>query len=219
MNYNKNILKYFNILMINGKYSSLKLTELPDLPPTLETLYCSENALTELPNLPPTLKTLSCDNNALTTLPDLPLNLEALSCCNNALTTLPNLPPTLKTLICDNTALTVLPDLPLNLNRLFCRNNPITQIGRLSNNSNFQIYINIDRLNLVSITGLINHFKSNLLQKNNNIDLYTELQAKQFWMKRFKPRTPNGGGYKSRRKQRTKGKRNKNNKSKHRLKQ
>jgi hypothetical protein len=134
---------------------------------------------------------------------------------------LPDLPPTLKTLICRNNALTEFPVLPPDLGYLDCRNNPITQIGRLSNNSDFQIYINIDRLKLDSINRLISHFNSNsnIQQKNNNIVLYTDLQKRKKRMELFKQRTPNGGGYKSRRKQRTKGKRNKNNKSKHRLKQ
>ena len=61
------------------------LTELPELPDTLKTLFCFDNKLTELPELPDTLKTLICYNNKLTELPELPDTLEYLYCSNNNL--------------------------------------------------------------------------------------------------------------------------------------
>ena len=63
--------KNFNInnhLSDNGKTLSLNylnLTELPELPNSLERLYCYNNNLTELPELPNSLKELSCGNNNL----------------------------------------------------------------------------------------------------------------------------------------------------------
>ena len=90
---------------------------------TLEYLSLSGNNLTELPELPPNLKSLYCYNNHLTMLPILPHNLKYLRCCNNNLTELPILPLTLEHLYCQNNNLTELPELPITLNRLYCHNN------------------------------------------------------------------------------------------------
>ena len=61
------------------------LTELPELPNTLKTLYCFNNNLTELPELPDTLEELDCSNNNLIKLPELPDTLEELDCSGNNL--------------------------------------------------------------------------------------------------------------------------------------
>ena len=42
-----------------------QLTQLPELPNSLEILYCADNQLTELPELPNSLKILSCSDNKL----------------------------------------------------------------------------------------------------------------------------------------------------------
>jgi Leucine-rich repeat (LRR) protein len=101
---------YSNLIDLDGieQFTNLKglrcyynkLTQLPDLPDTLEILGCSENQLTSLPDLPDTLKILYCDNNQLTSLPDLPDTLERLNCSHNKLIFLPDLPDTLKYLGC-----------------------------------------------------------------------------------------------------------------------
>lgn len=80
--------------------SNLGLTELPELPDTLEVLRCSFNRLTSLPDLPNTLEALNCSNNQLTSLPELPYKLKELFCSGNKLTSLPELPNTLETLLC-----------------------------------------------------------------------------------------------------------------------
>jgi Leucine-rich repeat (LRR) protein len=77
------------------------LTKLPDLPNSLEDLFCHTNKLTKLPYLPNSLKTLWCNYNKLTKLPNLPNSLKTLWCYRNNLTELPDLPDTLIELDCD----------------------------------------------------------------------------------------------------------------------
>ena len=109
----------------------LKLTSLPDLPPTLTELHCTDNRLTELPVLPPTLRDLYCGGNRLTVLPDLPPTLVRMSCAANVLTVLPALPPALISLRCNENQLTVLPELPLTLETLYCGENELTVLPAL----------------------------------------------------------------------------------------
>jgi len=109
----------------------LTLTSLPDLPPTLRELHCSDNQLTVLPVLPPTLRRLICGGNLLTVLPELPPTLETLTCAVNKLTVLPALPPTLTELRCYENELTVLPELPPTLQSLYCGENKLTVLPAL----------------------------------------------------------------------------------------
>ena len=92
-----------NITELN--YNSQNLSELPELPDTLEILYCHNNNLSELPELPDTLETLYCHNNNLSELPELPDTLIELSCYNNNLSELPQLPDTLEILDCEDNKL------------------------------------------------------------------------------------------------------------------
>ena len=46
-----------------------QLTKLPELPNSLQILYCYNNELQELPKLPNLLKELNCNNNLLQELP------------------------------------------------------------------------------------------------------------------------------------------------------
>ena len=57
--------KIFESLVKKLDYSNKGLTELPELPTTLERLDCSNNQLKELPSLPDTLEELDCSNNQL----------------------------------------------------------------------------------------------------------------------------------------------------------
>jgi len=111
--------------------TQLNLTSLPDLPPTLRELHCSDNRLTVLPVLPPTLRRLICGGNLLTVLPELPPTLETLTCAVNKLTVLPALPPTLVDLRCYENELTVLPELPPTLQSLYCGENKLTVLPAL----------------------------------------------------------------------------------------
>ena len=63
----KYIKKYqlFDKVITELNLSNQNLTELPELPDTLEILYCHNNKLTELPELPETLEYLECDHNNL----------------------------------------------------------------------------------------------------------------------------------------------------------
>jgi Leucine-rich repeat (LRR) protein len=73
-----------------------ELTELNELPDSLELLYCDRNKLIRLPPLPPHLKFLWCDNNQLTEIGEFPPNLEELCCYNNPMTHLPRFPTSLE---------------------------------------------------------------------------------------------------------------------------
>ena len=90
-------------LSYNGKeldVTGLNLVELPELPESLEYLFCANNKLTELPKLSK-LKYLYCYNNNLKELPKLPKGLTHLCCGNNNLTELPELPDSLEYLDCE----------------------------------------------------------------------------------------------------------------------
>jgi len=111
---------------IKGLYMSYKnLTELLDLSEytNLKELNCDNNNLTELPELPNSLEILKCYNNNLTSLPELPNSLEYLDFDNNQLTSLPELPNSLEYLYCKYNKLTSLPELPNSLIYLDCDNN------------------------------------------------------------------------------------------------
>jgi Leucine-rich repeat (LRR) protein len=60
------------------------LTNLPELPSSLQMLYCDKNQLTEIPELPYSLQRLYCEYNRLTNLPELKTSsLQRLYCSNN----------------------------------------------------------------------------------------------------------------------------------------
>ncbi len=106
-----------------------KLTDLPSLPSTLQSLYCYDNQLTTLPDLPASLKILECQDNQLTTLPDLPAGLESLNCRNNKITVLPAIPASVTVLVCRDNNITELTDLPAGLVNLYCSGNQIRAIN------------------------------------------------------------------------------------------
>ena len=99
------------------------VTSLPELPPYLDALICTNNKLTSLPVLPKSLKYLYCNYNQLSTLPELPKSLKYLYCNNNELSILPKLHHTLEILVCNNNNLTQLPPLPQGLLKLNCNYN------------------------------------------------------------------------------------------------
>jgi Leucine-rich repeat (LRR) protein len=114
---------------------NLNLRVLPDLPPNLIKLDCSNNQITTLPdNLSNNLILLNCSRNYLSNLPELPHNLKTLKCGNNELTTLPTLPPNLVELNCNNNELTTLPTLPDSLQELYCNSNELTTLPPLPPN-------------------------------------------------------------------------------------
>jgi Leucine-rich repeat (LRR) protein len=76
-------IKESNIIELD--YNGKQLTELPELPVTLQKLYCNFNKLKELPKLPDSLQRLDCDNNELKELPELPDSLQQIYCYDNPL--------------------------------------------------------------------------------------------------------------------------------------
>ena len=89
----------------NLNCSHNNITDLDNLPITLEILYCEYNLITNLDNLPPTLNRLHCEFNQITQLDSLPQTLEMLNCTNNKITQLDKLPKKVKGLSCFNNPL------------------------------------------------------------------------------------------------------------------
>ena len=104
------------------------VTELIELPDTLETVNCQWGLILSLPPLPPQLKHLYVTRHPLASLPVLPDGLLNLDCFDNQLTALPSLPPSLLTLACGGNALTLLPPLPNGMTYLGCQNNQLTEL-------------------------------------------------------------------------------------------
>ena len=111
--------------IIHIKCWNSNLSSLPELPNSLEILYCGYNILSSLPELPNSLKILKCFNNNIDRLPKLPNSLIELLCYNNNLSSLPELPNSLIYFSCNNNNLSSLPELPNSLNFLKYIHNPI----------------------------------------------------------------------------------------------
>ena len=80
----KNFIQFINESLITElNYSTKGLKVLPDLPDSLQKLYCHYNQLRVLPDLPDSLQYLYCYNNQLQVLPQLPDSLQQLYCWNN----------------------------------------------------------------------------------------------------------------------------------------
>ena len=75
--------KLFESIQTEMDVSGKDLTSLPELPNSLEILYCNNNKLNSLPELPNSLERLWCHNNKLNSLPELPNSLKTLWCHNN----------------------------------------------------------------------------------------------------------------------------------------
>jgi Leucine-rich repeat (LRR) protein len=117
-----------------------RLIQLPRLPKNLILLNCGGNQLIELPKLPKSLKELYCDESKLTELPELPESLEYLDCSFNQLTRLPRLPKKLKELKCSYNKLTMIPRLPESLDYLDVRDSRTFDFGDICPMSNIDLY-------------------------------------------------------------------------------
>lgn len=126
------------------------ITNLLNIPDTVEKIECNHQLLIDIENLPvsleylsfehnnitkfdcgslPKLKVLNLSNNELIDLKNLPETLEKLECENNQLREL-NLAncPRLQELICSNNPILVLQNVPPSINKLEMENNPFIQI-------------------------------------------------------------------------------------------
>ena len=131
MKYIKNYKIFEKKIITSLDFTSRKKGDLPELPKTLQQLYCPSHNLTYLPELPSSLVYLHCNANYITELPKLPPKLQALFCSHNRLSLLPELPNTIKRLECGNNKLTSLPELPTTLDYLNCSNNKLTELPEL----------------------------------------------------------------------------------------
>ncbi len=112
-----------------------KITQIINMPETLEELDCKDNEITSLDNLPENLNILKCQQNKLTKLENLPLNLTVLNCEENKnLESLDYLPSNLNKLCCNMCNIKNLSCLPANLKALECKNNKDLQIDNLPEN-------------------------------------------------------------------------------------
>ena len=87
-------------------------TEIPVLPPGLNSLYIENNPVTNLPPLPPALEYLYFAWTNITTIPPLPSGLKILRCTGTNVSGLPTLPPTISDLAIGGTLITSIPALP-----------------------------------------------------------------------------------------------------------
>ncbi len=136
------------------------LTSIPQLPGSLETLACESNSLINLPALPQTLQELYCGSSQLTNLPSLPNSLHILSCSNNQLTNLPSLPNSLQNLNCSSNQISSIPVLPANLIKLYCYDNQLINLPPVPNvmyefyiqNNNISCIFNLPQVNGANIS-------------------------------------------------------------------
>ncbi len=130
---------------------SNKLTSLPPLPNSLDTLICGNTKLDSLPVLPNALTYLNCYINRITNLPALPAGLIHLDCFLNQMSSLPVLPGSLLSLDCGGNLFTSLPPLPAGLMHLGCTNSQITGLPTLPATL---IFLDCQNSNLVSLPTL-----------------------------------------------------------------
>jgi uncharacterized repeat protein (TIGR01451 family) len=154
---------------------------IPNLPPTLEELYCGANGWGVLPELPSTLTRLSCINANLTNLPELPASLQYLNCYNNNLTALPELPTSLIELHCRNNAIANLPELSPLLEYLNCSSNDLTSLPELPATLDELICNSNPLSNLPELPGSLTHlycYENNLTAlpelPNSMLELYCQ---------------------------------------------
>ncbi len=108
---------------------------------SLECLNCGNNQLTDLPDLPASLQSLSCYNNKLASLSSNVSDLDRLTyidCDNNNLEELLALPSSLKVLYCANNGLAALSVLPAGLENLWCAGNLLDDLDIISSLENLR---------------------------------------------------------------------------------
>lgn len=140
---NKNIIhlptmkRFKNLKILNLGFN--QIITLPQLPDSLEVLYCNNNRITLLSSLPKNLVILDIKYNKLTSLPNLPDNLQELICSSNKLVSLPNSLKNLKIINCSNNQIT---SLPLLNNKIDLFNYVYNPIYEVINNNNIEIIKN-----------------------------------------------------------------------------
>ena len=148
--------KYFVNLSYLRCYNN-NLSNLTELPASLDSLDCSNNDLFSIPSLPSNLIFLNCSYNHLNTLPILPNSLLELNCLSNNLSSLSPLPNLIQTLNCGMNQLTSLPALPNSLIKL---SYPVNQITNHPILPNSLIYLDCSYNQLTSLPILPNSLKS-----------------------------------------------------------
>ena len=130
---------YNDITMLSC--SNLKLTQLPELPDCLESLYCFKNNLKFLPKLPSQLIILWCQDNLIETLPELPDKLDTLWCGRNKITEIYEIPVSLKVLKCAGNLITDLPNSDYSNMDINIYNTPLKKIIDDNYDGNLHSYL------------------------------------------------------------------------------
>jgi hypothetical protein len=150
---------------------SKKLSNLNNIPSTLNILDLSDSYELEIDTFPDNIKHLEIEKCNYIKLPELPSKLEYLNCSRNNLTVIPQLPETLIKLECDHNQIVSLPELPSQLVKIKCSNNRLTSFPMLGDNITA---ININNNDIK----LIRSVPSNLVKlhcRNCNLSILPEL--------------------------------------------
>lgn len=156
-----------------------KITSIRNLPPGIKVLECAGQLLTELEDLPDSLEELVLTNNYLETMDMGPLGrLKKLHIAFNELKELKEFPSTIATIICDNNKLTLIDLDGVNeLRVLHCSNNPILVLRNKPHTvDNFQMENNP----LVEMERTHKHDKKSEAEANEK---YTFLEALRLFFK------------------------------------
>lgn len=145
-----------NLTFLNCSYNK-SLSSLPDLPATLDTLFCSECNLSSLPPLPSPLVHFACSNNSITNLPALPSMIKYFNCSKNQIAVLPELPASLVNFICNANAISTLPALPKSLLSFDCSYNNIISLPALPDS---MILLNITGTDIYCLPKLPSAYRS-----------------------------------------------------------
>jgi len=156
-----------------------KITSIRNLPPGIKLLGCAGQLLTELEDLPDSLEELVLTNNYIETMDMGPLaRLKKLHIAFNELKELKEFPAMIDTVICDNNKLTLIDLDGVNeLRVLHCSNNPILV---LRNKPHTVVDFQMENNPLVELDRTRNHDKKSEAEANEK---YTFLEALRLFFK------------------------------------
>ena len=122
--------QFTSLLTLSVNVNSL--TELTDLPESLENLYARNNQVNFLGDFPESLKNIDLRSNSLSYVNPFPNGVKDLKLCFNNITTIPDLPDSLEIFYCAYNNLNALPAFPEKLKTALVYNNQISELGTLS---------------------------------------------------------------------------------------
>jgi Leucine-rich repeat (LRR) protein len=159
------------------------ITQLSNLPDTLQTLNCSHNQITEIPfNLPVSLQDFCCSNNRITKIPsELKhcVNLQIFDCSSNEITEIPSDLQhcvSLKVFHCHNNEITKIPsNLPYSLLQLYYTKSKVTHLGDIDND----LFLNKFGTHIYTIIRHDHNENEELIVSRFNLELYYNIRHLQ----------------------------------------